>query len=83
MDEITGRSSLAVLEVPCPNDGCKDKIPRCNVKARCEYEPVSCKYAKVGCKVRPLRKDLKKHEEDVQLHLHVTTEKVTRTYREV
>ncbi len=67
------------VEVPCPNDGCKDKIPRCDVKAhrsRCEYEPVSCKYTEVGCEVRLLRKDLKKHEEDAQLHLRVTTEAV-------
>ena len=35
-----------------------------------------CKYADVGCKVRPLRKDLKKHEENYQLHLRVTTETV-------
>ena len=42
----------------------------------CGYEPVPCKYAKVGCKVRPPRRDLKKHEEDLQLHLQVTTDKV-------
>ena len=67
------------VEVPCPNNQCQDNIARCNVKAhrsRCEYEPVSCKYADVGCKVQPLRKDLKKHEEDVQLHLQVTVDKV-------
>ena len=45
-------------------------------RCECEYESVSCKYADVGCKVQPLRKDLLKHEEDVQLHLQVTTEKV-------
>ena len=33
-----------------------------------------CKYAKVGCKEKPLRKDLKAHEEDDQLHLRITTE---------
>ncbi len=45
-------------------------------KHACGYEPVPCKYAKVGCKVRPPRRDLKKQEEDLQLHLQVTTDKV-------
>ncbi len=45
-------------------------------RSRCEYEPVPCKYAKVGCEERPLRKDVKKHEEDVQLHFQVTSNKV-------
>ncbi len=78
-ERTTHLETCPKIEVPCPNNGCRDKIARCNVKAhrsRCEYEPVSCKYAEVGCKVRPLRKDLKKHEEDVQLHLRVTTEAV-------
>ena len=35
---------------------------------------MSCKYAEVGCEERPLRKDLKSHEEDDQLHLRITTE---------
>ena len=33
-------------------------------------------YVKLGCEERPLRKNLKKHEEDVQLHLLLTTETV-------
>ena len=47
-----------------------------NHRSRCDFEPVACKYAKVGCEEKPLRKDVKKHEEDVQLHLQVTTDKV-------
>ncbi len=47
-----------------------------NHRSRCDFEPVACKYAKVGCEEKPLRKDVKKHEEDVQLHLQVTTNKV-------
>ena len=35
-----------------------------------------CKYARVGCKEKPLRKDLKTHEEDDQIHLRVTAETV-------
>ncbi len=45
-------------------------------RSRCDFEPVPCKYARVGCEEKPLRKDLSKHEEDVQLHFQVTTEKV-------
>ena len=67
------------VKVQCPNDLCRASIFRCEVsthQSTCDYEPVSCKYAEVGCEERPLRKDLKKHEEDAQLHLQVTTEKV-------
>ncbi len=46
-----------------------------NHRSRCDFEPVPCKYARVGCEEKPLRKDLSKHEEDVQLHFQVTTEK--------
>ncbi len=49
----------------------------------CGYEPVSCKYAKVGCKVRPPRRDLKVHEENDQLHIRVTTEKVLELTKKV
>ena len=71
------------LEV-CPNmkiacKKCTQRILRCQLPThpkKCMFQPVPCKYSKVGCKVRPLRKDLKKHEEDDQLHLRVTTETV-------
>ena len=59
-----------MVEVPCPNKPCQVNIPRCRIEAHrftCDYEHVTCKYAKVGCKERPLRKDLKKHEEDNNL----------------
>ena len=67
------------VKVQCPNAQCEASITRCEVSTHrftCDFEPVSCKYAKVGCEERPLRKDLKKHEEDAQLHLKVTTKKV-------
>ena len=37
---------------------------------------MSCKYAEVGCQENPLRKDLKRHEENDQLHLRAITAKV-------
>ena len=67
------------VKVQCPNDECEASIPRCEVSTHrltCDYEPVSCKYAEVGCEERPLRKELKEHEKNAPLHLHVTTEKV-------
>ena len=65
--------------IACPNEPCTSKILRCGIEAHCStcpYEPVPCKYSKVGCRKRPLRKDLKEHEEDAQLHLRITAEKV-------
>ncbi|XP_064398928.1 TNF receptor-associated factor 6-like [Halichondria panicea] len=65
------------MKIACKK--CTQRILRCQLPTHpkeCKFEPVPCKYAAVGCKVRPLRKDLKKHEEDYQLHLQVTTETV-------
>ena len=67
------------VKVQCPNDQCLVIIPRCQVSTHrltCDYERVSCKYAEVGCEERPLRKDLKEHEENALLHIQITTEKV-------
>ncbi len=67
------------VKVHCPNNDCQDMVARCDVEAHqstCAYESVSCKYAAVGCEEKPLRKHLKKHEENDQLHLQVTVEKV-------
>ena len=67
------------VKVLCPNAQCLASRPRCDIAAHrstCGYEKVACKYAELGCEERPLRKNLKKHEEDVQLHLLLTTETV-------
>ena len=67
------------VKVQCPNGQCQVSIPRCDVathRSTCKYERVPCKYAEVGCKETPLRKDLKTHEEDDQLHLRITTETI-------
>ena len=42
-----------------------------------------CKYAEVGCNEKPLRKDLKAHEEDDQLHLRITTKTVLELKKDV
>ena len=65
------------MKIACKK--CTQRILRCQLPTHpkeCTFEPVPCKYAEVGCKLRPLRKDLKKHEDDLQLHLQVTIETV-------
>ena len=67
------------LEVPCPNDGCKASVPRCDVsdhRSTCQLEKVVCKYATIGCEEEPLRKDLEQHENDAILHLHLALETI-------
>ena len=68
-----------MMIVQCSNHGCDAVLFRCDISTHsltCDYEPVSCKYAEVGCEERPPRKDLKKHEEDAQLHFLIATEAV-------
>ncbi len=77
------------IHVSCPNSShailvgihynCKAFLPRCELLAHrstCQYELMSCKYAEGGCQENPLRKDLKRHEENDQLHLRAITAKV-------
>ena len=74
------------VKVLCPNDECEVSIPRSELsthRSTCDYEPVSCKYAEVGCEDRPLRKDLKIHEEDAQLHLQKTIECVLKHQKQI
>ena len=74
------------VTVKCQNLGCTARIFRRELsthRSTCDYEPVSCKYAEVGCKERPLRKDVKQHERNAQLHLQITTECVLRQQKEI
>ena len=75
-----------LIAVKCQNLGCTAIMFHCELSAHrstCDYEHVSCKYAEVGCKERPLRKDLKQHEKNAQLHLQITTECVLRQQKEI
>ena len=84
MDEYEERTTVHLetcpkVKVQCPNAECPVGSPRCAVtthRSKCEYEKIACKYVKLGCEERRLRKNLKKHKEDVQLHLLLTTETV-------
>ena len=61
--------------VPCPNEGCTETTKRHmikdHVKDDCEYTEVSCKYENIGCEVKLKRKDMRAHEEDDKIHLHL------------
>ena len=74
------------LKVPCPNDGCKVSVPRCelvNHRSRCQFEIVPCKYAGIGCGEEPLRKDLQQHEDDDTFHLHLAIQTVNKQQKEL
>ena len=71
--------TCAKFEVPCPNKGCGDRLPRCDIPNHyetCSFEAVTCKYSKIGCEQKPLRKELNGHENNDQLHLHIAMEAI-------
>ena len=75
----THLDTCSKVKVRCPNVRCTFVIPRDSINLHrfdCNYQYESCKYATVGCKQMLLRKNLKEHEEDYQLHFQVTTDKV-------
>ena len=65
------------VEVPCPNEECGVCIERQfifrHLQTVCDFERVHCKYEDIGCQEEVLRKDLAKHENDVQYHLQFTS----------
>ena len=66
-------------KIPCPNDGCDEKIERCDIlqhRQECLFESVSCNYADIGCKANLPRKDLKEHQNDSQRHLQLAIDTV-------
>ena len=67
------------VEVQCPHPECGETIPRSELeqhKMECEYEIATCKFAPFGCTVTLAKKHMKAHEEDDNLHLQSTKEKV-------
>ena len=68
-----------MVEVPCPNHGCKIHITRWKLSKHCQecpLETVSCKYETIGCKHGVIRRDLEKHERDSQHHLQLAIDTV-------
>ena len=74
------------LKVSCPNVGCNDSVPRCELsdhQTKCLFEKVPCKYAELGCEEKPLRKDLQQHENNDTFHLHLAIETVHKQQKEM
>ena len=74
------------FKVPCPNVGCNDSVPCCELpshQTKCLFEKVPCKYAEIGCEEKPLRKDLQQHENNDTFHLHLAIETVNRQQKEM
>ena len=79
----SGAREIQALRVKCGHhdDGCGWVGPlstQSQHTTRCNYEFVSCKYAAVGCEAKVIRKDIKQHEENDQLHLQLLTEKTVK-----
>ena len=67
------------MKIPCPNDGCDEKIWRCNIsqhRKKCLFEIVLCKFTNINCTRKVFRKDLIEHQNDSQQHLQLAIEKV-------
>ena len=67
------------VTVQCPHPECGETIPRSELeqhKMECEYEIATCKFAPFGCTVTLAKKHMKAHEEDDNLHLQSTQDKV-------
>ena len=65
-------------KIPCPRK-CGSTIQRRNLDKHadvCPNQEVGCKYKGIGCTVKPLRKDLKKHEDNDKLHLHLALDAI-------
>ena len=71
--------ACANVKIQCPNDQCYAKLKRSALalhRYTCNYEKLPCKYEELGCEERPLRKELKKHEDNDRLHFRIITETV-------
>ena len=67
------------LVIPCPNNECNERLPRCDIsnhRQTCPLEEVACKYSMIGCEQKPLPKELHVHEKDDQLHLPLAMETI-------
>ena len=82
----THRITCPKLKIPCPNVGCDDSVPCCELsdhRTKCLFEKVLCRYAELGCEEELLRKDLQQHENNDTLHLHLAIETVHKLQKEM
>ena len=64
-----------MLEDACPNEGCTEKVLRCDLpkhRQECPHEIVLCKYAYRGCDVTLPREEMIEHQKDSQSHAHLS-----------
>ena len=66
--------------IPCPNTECTTSVERGRVEEHvaneCVHTIVACQYSNIGCTQREKRKDIKTHEEDDKVHLHLSLKKI-------
>ena len=66
--------------IDCPNEGCSDKIKRCQVTSHretCSKEVVPCCYQDIGCYSMVKRESLAKHEEQsMSQHLNLAVKRI-------
>ena len=67
-------------QIPCPNTECKMSVERGRVEEHvaneCVYTIVACQYSNIGCIKKEKRKNIKTHEEDDKVHLHLSLKKI-------
>ncbi len=66
--------------ISCSNELCHVYIERgklaSHLRESCDYTEVYCKYASIGCEEKGLRKDMKQHEKNSELHLTMALDKI-------
>ena len=55
---------------------CGERRVEEHVASECVHTIVACQYSNIGCTQREKRKDIKTHEEDGKVHLHLSLKKI-------
>ena len=77
---ITEEHDQLCLKKPIPCTECTLTTERGRVEkhvaSECMHTIVACQYSNIGCTQREKRKDIKTHEEDDKVHLHLSLKKI-------
>ena len=68
-----------MVEIPCKNNGCRVRMARCDLPTHfqeCPFEIVTCRYAIIGCVERFRRRNLERHERDIEEHFQLAVDTV-------
>ena len=77
------QEECAKMEDVCPNEGCTEKLLRCDLpkhRQECPRELVMCKYTYLGCDVTLPREEMTDHHKDNQSHVNLSMLKHTSRY---